>query len=198
MDEIDKILPWPKMVLADVKPGGKVKLKDWNMADLFDKYIERILSHEGGYTNHPKDPGGPTNWGITERVARANGYTGDMKAMSRQAAIDIYRKVYWQAPKIDQLPQAIAFQVLDAGVNHGTSRAIKWLQETLGTAADGVLGPKTISAAKDYAHDVGEDTLCMIFLATRLQFYTDIGGWDTFGKGWARRTATNMRYAASD
>lgn len=184
--------------LAEVKPGGKVTLKDWNMADLFDKYIERILSHEGGYTNNPKDPGGATNWGITERVARANGYTGEMRAMPRQTAIDIYRKVYWQAPKIDQLPPAIAFQVLDAAINHGISRAIKWLQEMVGTSADGVLGPQTLGRVDAHVWSGTETEMCMIFLATRLQFYTDIGGWDTFGRGWARRTATNMRYAAAD
>ncbi len=168
------------------------------MSDLFDKYIERILSHEGGYTNNPKDPGGATNWGITERVARANGYTGEMRAMPRQTAIDIYRKVYWAGPHIDLLPEGISFQVLDAAVNHGRTRAIQWLQTAVGATADGAIGPKTLERVRAYQSTIGTKGVTLSFLAQRLQFYTDIGGWDTFGKGWARRTATNMRYAAND
>lgn len=179
--------------LAEAKPGGKVKLKDWNMADLFDKYIERILGHEGGYVNNPKDPGGETKWGISKRA-----YPNvDIKNLTREDAIAIYRKDHWVATQINLLPTGLSFQVLDAAINHGSKRAIQWLQQAVGTMQDGVIGPATLGNVKVWA---GGDAsrLILNYLSIRLQFYTDIGGWDTFGKGWARRTATNMRYAAAD
>lgn len=168
------------------------------MTDIFDKYIERLLSHEGGYVNHPDDPGGETNWGITKRVAVENGYTGPMVALTRAKAIDIYRKAYWEGPRINELPQALAFQVFDAAVNHGRARAIGWLQSVVGSTSDGRIGPMTLSRVRAAQDVKGDKALALEYLATRLQFYTDIGGWATFGKGWARRTAINMRYAAND
>ena len=77
------------------------------MSDKFFQFIERVLSHEGGYANHPKDPGGETNWGVTKRTAQANGYTGSMRAMTRAQAIEIYRKAFWLRYHADKMPEAI-------------------------------------------------------------------------------------------
>lgn len=82
------------------------------MSDKFNQFINRVLSHEGGYANHPKDPGGETNWGITKRTAQANGYNGSMRAMTREQAISIYRKAFWERYRADQMPEAVAFQFL--------------------------------------------------------------------------------------
>ena len=91
------------------------------MSTKFNQFIERVLSHEGGYVNHPKDPGGETNWGITKRTAQANGYNGSMRAMTREQAIGIYRQAFWERYHADQMPEAVAFQFFDACVNHGTA-----------------------------------------------------------------------------
>lgn len=160
----------------------------------WDTSIKRVLGHEGGYVNNPKDPGGETNWGITIAVARANGYPGSMRAMPRETAVAIYRKLYWDTIRGDQLPPAVAFQVFDAGVNHGVARASQWLQECVGTAKDGKIGPATLAAVAKFK----ESSLTFAFLALRTQFYTDLGTWNTFGKGWTRRIAGNLRYAAQD
>lgn len=95
------------------------------MSDEFNRFIERVLSHEGGYANHPKDPGGETNWGITKRTAQANGYNGSMRAMTREQAISIYRKAFWERYRADQMPEAVAFQFFDACVNHGYGNAAR-------------------------------------------------------------------------
>ena len=160
----------------------------------FEKAIERVLKHEGGYANNPKDPGGETNWGITRNTATAAGYTGKMRDMTREQAKAIYRARYWAAIKGDDLPFAIAYQLLDAAVNHGVGQAVKFLQRSVGTQADGVIGPATIAAvkAKSTAQVVSE------FLAHRTEFFCNLPTFDTFGRGWIRRVAVNMRYAASD
>lgn len=163
-------------------------------ADKFAIFIERILGHEGGYVNHPNDPGGETKWGISKRA-----YPNvDIKGLTREGAIALYRRDYWEGPRINELPSAIAFQVLDAAINHGRSRAIGWLQSVVGATSDGRIGPRTLERVLAYESTIGTKGVALNFLATRLQFYTDIGGWDTFGRGWARRMAVNMRYAATD
>ena len=160
----------------------------------FDKAIERVLKHEGGYVNHPKDPGGETNWGITRNTATAAGYKGSMRSMTREQAKAIYRARYWAPIKGDDLPFAIAYQLLDAAVNHGTNQAVKFLQRSVGAQADGLIGPATIAAVK--AKPVGQ--VVNNFLAHRTEFFCNLPTFGTFGRGWIRRVAANMRYAADD
>ena len=160
----------------------------------FEKAIDRVLAHEGGYVNDPRDNGGETNWGITIAVARANGYQGSMRAMSRNDAKAIYRKQYWDAVKADQLPFVVAFQLFDAAVNHGVRRAVLLIQQTVGTTQDGVIGGKTIQAISSR----DPQQLALLFNAVRLEFYAGLGDFAHFGKGWTRRVATNLRFAATD
>lgn len=160
----------------------------------FDKAIERVLAHEGGYVNHPKDPGGETNFGITRNTATAAGFKGSMRSMTREQAKAIYRARYWAAIKGDDLPFAVAYQLLDAAVNHGTNQAVKFLQRSVGAQADGLIGPATIAAVK--AKPVGQ--VVNNFLAHRTEFFCNLPTFDTFGRGWIRRVAANMRHAASD
>lgn len=156
--------------------------------------IERVLAHEGGYVDHPSDPGGATNYGITERVARAYGYKGHMRNLPRATAVDIYRQQYWAPVRGDELPFAVAFQVFDAAVNHGVGNATRWLQRAVGVAEDGRLGPISVGAVR--AADPA--VLILKFNEIRLKFYASLSTFTTFGRGWSRRLADNLRLGAGD
>lgn len=126
--------------------------------------LDAVVATEGGYTNNPDDLGGPTIWGITERVARRNGYDGDMRSMNRNTAKTIYLREYVQRPgfdKVHELSARIGAEVIDTGVNMGTAVAGLMLQRALnalnakGTLypdlkADGDVGPATITALRGY------------------------------------------------
>jgi lysozyme family protein len=158
--------------------------------DRFTRAIERVLAHEGGFVDNPDDPGGKTRWGISQR---AYPYL-DIDTLTRDQAIVLYRRDAWTPIRGDALPEAVAFQVLDAAVNHGVLRAVGWLQQTLGVRVDGVVGPATRAAAADV------DPVALIFAynAARLEFYARLRTFPTFGRGWTRRIAANLRFAAQD
>ena len=151
----------------------------------FDACFHALLGHEGNYSNHPSDPGGATCWGVTERVARANGYTGPMQDLPVALAKNIYRAAYWNAVRADDLPALLRYPVFDAAVNSGVDQSSRWLQRALGVAVDGAIGPVTLAAAQqaDAQH------LLRHLLATRLRFMSDLPTWPAFGRGWARRIA---------
>lgn len=129
-----------------------------------DDIFNSILGKEGGYVNNPNDKGGPTNWGITQAVARAHGYTGDMKDLSRQQALNILESDYWVGPRFNQVSEvsnAIAIELTDTGVNMGPSVSAKFLQRALNVfnnqgklypdiVADGQIGPRTITALQSF------------------------------------------------
>jgi lysozyme family protein len=154
----------------------------------FDEAFHRLLGHEGGFSDHPADTGGATMWGVTERVARDYGYKGDMRDLPVEMAKVIYRTLYWDRCQCAQLPPWIAFQVFDAAVNSGVKQASLWLQRAVGAQPDGIIGAKTIACAR--RADPG--TAVARFNAHRLQAMTDMKGWPAFGKGWARRIASNL------
>lgn len=160
------------------------------MADQFPKFMDRLLSHEGGYVNDPQDPGGETKWGISKRTYPHI----DIKNLTRDGAIALYRRDFWEASQADDLPPAVGFQLLDGAVNSGIDRATQWLQRAARVADDGKIGPVTRAALK--AADPND--LVLRFLAERLDFMTGLGTWQRFGKGWARRIAQNLRYGAED
>ena len=160
----------------------------------FNEAFERLIAHEGGYVNHPSDPGGKTNWGITKRTALANGYTGEMRELTRDQAREIYRVAYWGRAKADYYDFAIGFQLFDTAVNHGMGNAARFLQRAVGVADDGDIGPATLAAVS--AMSVTD--VLMRFNAERLEFYTKLSTWRDFGKGWVRRVVGNLRYGAVD
>lgn len=160
------------------------------MADQFPKFINRLLGHEGGYVNDPKDPGGETKFGISKRTYP----TLDIKNLTRDQAVAIYRRDFWDAAGMGLLSPVIGFQMLDGAVNSGIDRATRWLQTAARVTADGKIGPVTRAAVE--AAD--QNDLVLRFLGTRLQFMTDLSTWDRFGRGWARRIATNLMLAADD
>lgn len=157
---------------------------------MFDIFIERVLGHEGGYTWNKADPGGETQWGIAKRSYPSV----DIRRLTREGAIAIYRRDFWQAIGADQFHPAIGFQMLDIAVNHGQSAAVRWLQRAVGVADDGRLGPVTRKAV--LAQDPAD--VVMRLLAERLFFYTNLSTWPTFGRGWVRRVAGNLRFGAAD
>jgi lysozyme family protein len=156
----------------------------------FDTAIEIVLKHEGGFVNHPSDPGGATNFGITERVARQHGYLGQMQDIPMQLVRNIYRKDYWNACRCDDLPGALRLPVFDFAVNSGVSRAIRTLQTVLGVTADGVFGPRTLDALQQ----VDSRRLAYHLCLSRLDFLTALGHFSTFARGWVRRVTDIMRH----
>lgn len=164
------------------------------MSLTFDESFDRLMGHEGGYVNHPDDPGGETMWGITKRVALANGYSGAMRELPRDVAKKIARAAYWDRAGCGQYHEAIAYQVMDAAYNHGIETAIRFLQRAVGVADDGVVGPHTLAVIQQ--RSIAE--ILTLFNAERLDFYTRLSSWLVFGKGWARRIVGNLRYLAED
>ena len=151
----------------------------------FDTAFDKLIGHEGAYSNNAADPGGETMWGVTAKVARVNGYTGEMRYLSRDTAKAIYKRLFWDAVKADQLPDEVRYPLFDAAVNSGVGQAIKWLQRAVDTVDDGILGPVTIAAA---AKDAKGAAVKM--LAFRLDFMTSLPTFGQFGKGWSRRVAS--------
>lgn len=133
---------------------------------MFDvnKLIDKVIGVEGGYSYHPADRGGPTRWGVTEQVARAYGYAGDMRDFPRPFAQRIFRSRYWEEPGLDRiaaLAPGLASELFDTGVNMGTSIPGKFLQRTLNVlnrsqsdypdlVADGRIGPMTVMALRKF------------------------------------------------
>lgn len=154
----------------------------------FRTSLEAVLVHEGGYSNHPKDPGGATMKGVTQRVYNAYRQNKGqsiqtVKNISQTELEDIYYQQYWMACKADNLPSGLDYAVFDYAVNSGPSRAIKHLQEILGVKQDGLMGNVTISAAYSKATVGIINDLC----ERRMRFLKGLPTWDTFDEGWTRR-----------
>ena len=170
-----------------------------------DLYIDDLLKREGGYVNHPADRGGPTNWGITEQVARAFGYHGEMAQMPRAVANQIYVERYWRAPGFDQVNEhsaAVAEELLDTGVNMGPAVASRFLQRALNVlnleaktypdmTVDGAIGRMTIAALRAYLAHRGKDghvVLCRALNCLQGARYIEIAegraSQEAFVHGW--------------
>jgi lysozyme family protein len=153
----------------------------------FDEAFEKLIGHEGGYVNHPNDPGGETKFGISKRAYPAE----DIKALTVERAKHLYRRDYWDPIKGDLLPFWVAFPTFDAAVNHGVKPAVRMTQKSLGISADGLVGDDTIKAA----HSVTALRFNALVCAERLHFYTGLANWPSFGKGWVIRAAKNLKDA---
>lgn len=158
--------------------------------DMFPYMIDRVLGHEAGYANDPADPGGETKWGISKRSYPKL----DIAALTREQAIDIYRRDFWVPLRADKLQGGVAYQLLDSAVNSGIAQSIRFLQRAIGVADDGVFGPASRSALEK----TSETDCIMLFIAERLDYMTRLKNWPNHGRGWARRIAGNLRYGAMD
>jgi len=153
------------------------------MKDNFDECLKMLLHHEGGYVNHPSDPGGETNLGVTKKVYQEWGGTKDMKDLTVEDVAPIYKKEYWDRCKCDDLESGVDWAVFDWAVNSGTGRAAKAIQKICGAAQDGAIGPKTLAliGTQNTQYVIEE------FGKIRQDFYESLKTFDTFGKGWTRR-----------
>ena len=171
----------------------------------FDKAWEETGRAEGGYVDDPDDSGGATNWGVTERVARKWGFTGDMRHLPQQTATQIAKKEYWDVMKLDDiaaLSEGIALELFDTGFNAGTGRAGKFLQRALNVlnrkgqdfndvVVDGAIGAKTVAALKAFLNKRGKDGEKVMLLALNClqgEFYVELAERrekdETFVFGW--------------
>ena len=156
------------------------------MKENYPQALKQVLKYEGGYVDHPKDPGGPTNKGVTQAVydnwrKSQNLPTQSVRAIADSEVAAIYKNLYWDRISGDNLPSGVDFAVFDYAVNSGVSRAAKTLQAVVGVTQDGVIGPATIQAAKTY--------VAMSITNRRLAFMQSLSIWSTFGKGWSARIA---------
>lgn len=155
----------------------------------FEASLRKLLAHEGGYVNHPADPGGMTNLGVTRRSWEQ--WTGkavteeDMRALTPAMVAPLYRAKYWDAVRGDDLPAGVDYAVFDAAVNSGPGQAAKWLQRAVGVADDGKIGKATLAAVRAQSAGI----VVGKFSAQRMAFLQGLKTFPVFGKGWSRRVA---------
>lgn len=148
--------------------------------------LKQVLKYEGGYSNHPSDPGGATMKGVTQatydawRVKRGLAVQS-VRNISDEELQAIYRQEYWDKVRGDDLPAGVDLAVFDFAVNSGVSRASKYLQAIVGVPQDGVIGPQTLQATRAYVANA--------VTSKRLSFMQSLKTWSVFGKGWGSRIA---------
>lgn len=169
---------------------------------MFYKSFERVIGHEGGYTDDPNDRGNWTSGKVGEGELKgtkfgisAMSYPHlDIKNLTLDEAQTIYFNDFWVKNGIDQLPKAMQYQMFDASINHGFRNATKMLQRAVDVADDGIIGKNTMKAVGQY----DQLNLVLLFNNERLKFYTKIRTWSQYGKGWARRVAGNLKIGSED
>lgn len=160
------------------------------MKNNFELSLKKVIEHEGGYVNHPADPGGMTNLGVTKRVWEE--WVGhpvgekEMRALTFEQVAPLYKRRYWDAIHGDQLPTGLDYCMFDTAINSGVGRASKFIQEMVGVAADGAIGNNTLLAISQF-----KDVKMLIdeYCDKRLDFLQKLKTWPVFGKGWGRRVA---------
>ena len=162
------------------------------MKENYDHCLGLILHHEGGYVNHPKDPGGETNKGITKRVyenwcIEQDLFQKEMKDLQISDVAPIYKNNYWDRVKAAALPHGVDLCVFDFSVNAGTGRGAKYLQTIVGAVSDGAIGPNTLRQVDEWVAMRGEEDLVVAYSDARRRYYRKLKTFDTFGKGWLRR-----------
>ena len=159
------------------------------MKDNFEASLKMILHHEGGYVNHPSDPGGRTNLGVTQAVyenwLNRPVTEQEMRSLTIGDVTPLYEKNYWDRVKAEHLPSGVDFCTFDLAVNGGVGRGARMLQKVVGVSQDGGIGPQTLGAvSKMDPVDIIEN-----YAAQREAFYRRLKTFDTFGRGWLRRNA---------
>ena len=162
----------------------------------FFKSLEMVLKHEGGFVDHPDDPGGATNKGITHKtysdfLGRPLEDVDELKNIPDEHVQLIYKQGYWDKVKGDNLPSGVDFAIFDWAVNSGPGRAAKALQKAVMATQDGAIGPMTLEAVKEYS---AEDIIRSV-TEQREAFYKSLRTFNTFGKGWLRRNKETRDFA---
>ena len=162
-----------------------------------DRAISFVLSHEGGYVDHPNDPGGETKYGISKRSYPNE----DIKNLSVERAKEIYHRDYWLHIRGPELPEQLAVALMDYAVNSGVAQATRALQATVRVKRDARFGPLTMQAVLQASESRGTLKLAEDLILDRALFLTRIGcqrpGSEAFLSGWMRRIRDNLRYVRS-
>jgi lysozyme family protein len=158
----------------------------------FETVVHMVLEHEGGYVNHPSDPGGETKYGISKRA-----YPDvDIAELTEEDAASIYKRDYWDRIKGDDLPAGVACVVMDYAVNSGISRASKALQSVCGISnGDGIIGPASLNAVWVTVKNTSEEDVINDVTEQRQEFIRGLKIYETFGKGWERRITETQEKA---
>jgi lysozyme family protein len=155
----------------------------------FRRAFDMVIGHEGGLVDDPDDPGGLTQFGISQRA-----YPGeDIRGLTRERAGELYRRDYWAPIKGDQLPEALALCLFDMAVNSGVSQAVRTLQKAIDVPVDGILGPGTLGKALALPTEI----LVAYFQAERVLFLASLSTFNKFGRGWTRRAFSTAIEAVS-
>jgi lysozyme family protein len=160
------------------------------MQSTYEVCLPLLLAHEGGYTNHPSDPGGPTNFGITiydyRKYVKSNATAADVRAMTLDEAKRIYHDKYWEAQRCDELPPGVDYVIFDYGVNSGIGRSGKVLRRALKLPDNSSAVTDAVIAA---ARAIDPTILITVICDERLRFLQSLKTWPVFGAGWGRRVA---------
>jgi lysozyme family protein len=158
------------------------------MTKNFRDCLELVLKHEGGYVDHPKDPGGRTNLGVTQRVWEEwIGHPAtekDMRELTPAIVAPMYEMRYWRTSYCEKLPRGLDLLVFSMAVNAGAGRSVKLLQDAIGVVADGVIGPNTMARI----NEANVETLIDKFSEARTDYYKGLKLFPVFGRGWVART----------
>ena len=162
------------------------------MKENFNKCLTMLLHHEGGFVNHPKDPGGMTNLGVTKAVydkwIGREATEQEMRDLTPEDVAPIYKKNYWDRVKGDDLPSGVDWACFDWAVNSGSGRPAKALQRCVGATPDGAIGPMTLRAVADNE----PKKLVEGVYTQRQKFYENLNTFETFGRGWTRRNKETL------
>lgn len=157
------------------------------MKENWEQCFALVLKHEGGFVNHPKDPGGMTNLGVTrtnwELYLDHDVTEADMRALTPEMVKPFYKKNYWDRIRGDELPSGVDYATYDLAVNSGTNRAARYLQNIAGVIEDGVIGPQSLKAIQKCDPIKTADAICDM----RMKFLKSLSTFETFGKGWTIR-----------
>ena len=155
------------------------------MINNFQECLDLVLKAEGGWVNHPSDPGGETNLGVTKKVWEEYiGHTVEsLKKLTKEDVAPLYELKYWRPCYGEVLPRGLDFVVFSMGVNAGPGRSVKLLQSSIGCVPDGVIGPAT----RGLISDSNSATLIAKFSESRREYYRSLKNFSIFGKGWLNR-----------
>ncbi len=167
----------------------------------FEACLKEILHHEGGFVNHPSDPGGMTNLGVTKATYEEwVGYPVSesiMRKLTPALVTPLYRRRYWDVVRGDDLPIGLDLCVFDFAVNAGPARAVRYLQRMIGAEADGVAGPRTVSLALQMVGDRNYASAVVRYQDMRGDYYQQLRTFNAFGRGWMRRVKSVQATALS-
>jgi lysozyme family protein len=165
------------------------------MTKNFRDCLELVLKHEGGFVNHPRDPGGITNLGVTQRVweewVKHPVTEKDMRELTPALVAPMYEMKYWRTSYCEKLPRGLDLLVFSMAVNAGSGRSVKLLQDAIGVVADGIIGPRTMARI----NEANVETLIDKFSEARRAYYRGLKLFPVFGVGWLRRTENERKEA---